>query len=285
MRRVMMMSLIAAASFGGQNRAAVQVRLHPFQPASVTNVVQLKTGSISGVISDPNLHPVAGATVTAVRDTEAASTLKSFSTVSDSKGCFRFEALPIGTYEIQFGSDEIWLMKRIVKQAMVRSSQNTTVDLQLQFIDECDGNAAEAQSLSDSDRAEIVKWMLEEALTNRKIPSYVTLASDKKNIVLSTANIESSWVPEIPGHRLLLLTPAEVQKRATNGRVDYMYLEFDKIRARGSCVAVSIHNLWADGTSSIETGKKTFLGEGSLYYVFRKQSGRWIGKFITGRIS
>jgi hypothetical protein len=126
-----------------------------FRSEIITSSVRVKTGSISGVITDPNSHPVCGATITALRgDGNAASTLRSFSTVSDSKGYFRFEALPIGTYEIQVGSvgsDEIWLMKQIPKQAVVRNSENTTIELHLQFIDECDGNAPEAQRLGDSE--------------------------------------------------------------------------------------------------------------------------------------
>ncbi len=283
MRRIMMVSFITAALLGGQNLALAQIELTFFRSPAVMPLVQIKTGSLSGVITDPNSHAVAGATVTALRETDAASTMKSFSTVSDSKGCFGFEALPIGIYEIQVGSDEIWLIRQITKQVVVRNLENTTVAFHLRFIDECDGNEPVAQSLSDSDRAEIVKWMIEEAITEKKIPSDSTLASDR-SVVLSTANIESSWVPIIPGHKVLLLTPAEVQKRA-NRQGDYMYWQFDKIRPRGPCVAVSLSNLWADGTSSIETGKRTLLGESLFNYVFRKQSGKWIGKFISGSIS
>ena len=281
----MMVGFITVALLGGQNRAVARIELTFFQSAAAYPLVQIKTGSISGVITDPNSHAVAGATVTALRqDANAASTLRSFSAVSDSKGCFKFAALPLGTYEIRVGWAEMWpLLKQIAKVVVVRSSENTTVEFQLQFIDECDGNAPEAQSLSDSDRAEIVKWMIEEAITKKKIPSDSTLTSDKI-IVLSTANIESSWVPILPGYKLLLLTPAEVQQKA-NRQGDYMYWHFDEIRARGSCVAVSISNVWADGTSSIETGQRTLLGESLFHYVFRKQSGKWIGKFITGSIS
>jgi hypothetical protein len=222
--------------------------------------------------------------VTAVRDTEAASTLKSFSTESDRKGCFRFEALPIGTYEIQVGWAEMWpLLKQITQRVIVRSSEDSTVEFHLRFIDECDGGLPEIQNLADADRAEIVKWMIEEVITEKKVSSDSTLASDKI-LVISTKNIESSWVPSVPGYRLLVLTPVEIQQRA-NSQGDYMYWQFDKIRARRSCVAVSLSNLWADGTSSIETGPRTLLGEGRFNYVFRKQSGKWVGKAISGSIS
>jgi hypothetical protein len=142
---------------------------------------------------------------------------------------------------------------------------------------------ANRRARSTGDRAEIVKWMIEEALTAKKKSSDSTLASDKI-LVLSTKNIESSWVPIIPAYKILLLTPAEIQQKA-NRQGDYMYWQFDEIRVSGPCVAVSLSNLWADSTSSIETGQRTLLGERLFNYVFRKQSGKWIGKFITGSIS
>ena len=55
MRQVIMVSLITATLLCGQNRAVAQVRMHPFSPTTVRNVVQLKTGSISSVITGQTL--------------------------------------------------------------------------------------------------------------------------------------------------------------------------------------------------------------------------------------
>jgi len=279
----MMVSLIAAVLLGGQNRGVGQVEL-AFSRSLVTSLLQVKTGSISGVITGPNPNVVEGATLTALlRNPNSDSTLKSFSTVSDEKGCFRFAALPVGIYEIRVGTDEI--IKHLATRVVVRSAENTKVEIQLRFIDECDGNFPEIRSLSDSDRAEIVKWIIEEAIAGQQTVMFSnpTLASDKI-IILSTAKIESIWVPSIAGHNFLLLKPEEIQNRA-NRKGDYMYWQFDQIRPRGSCVVVSISHVWAEGTSSIETGQRTPLGESLFIYVFRRQSGKWIGKVISGSIS
>jgi hypothetical protein len=286
MRRIMVFSLISVALLlEGTNQAEAQIELTHFRSASLSPLVQPKVGSISGIITDPKSHAVAGADVTVLRrDSNAASTLRSFSAITDRKGCFRFAALPIGTYEIRVGWAEMWpLAKPIAKVVVVRSSRNTAVEVQLRFIDECDGNAVEAQSLTVSDRAEIVKWMIEEPITKQTRSSGSTLASDKI-VVLSLANIDSSWLPIVTGYKLLPMTTAEIQQMA-NREGDFMYWQFDKIRAKGSCVAVSISNVWVDGISSLETGKRTRLGESDYYFVFHKQSGKWIGKVITGSIS
>lgn len=283
MRSIMMVSFITSALIAGQSKALAGTELTLFVPwAAIRPVLQIKTGSISGVVTDPNSHAVAGVTLTALlRDENDGSTLNFFSTVSDSKGCFRFAALPIGTYEIRVGSDE--LIKQFVKRVVVRGSENITVEFQLRFIDECNGNISYTPSISDSDRAEIVKWMVEEAITEKNRSSGSKLASDRI-VVLSTENIESSWIPVIPGYKLLRLTPVEVQQKA-NRQGDYLYWRFDKIRIRGLCVAVTVSHVWAAATSSMETGQRTLLGERLFIYVFRKQSGKWIGKFITGTIS
>lgn len=80
MRRIMMVSFITAALLGGQSRAVSQIELTFFRSAAVMPLVQPKTGSISGVTTDPKSHAVAGADVTALRqDANAASTLTLFS--------------------------------------------------------------------------------------------------------------------------------------------------------------------------------------------------------------
>jgi hypothetical protein len=93
MRHIMLVGFITAALLGGQNRAVARSELTFL--AAVKPVVQLKTGSLSGVITDPIAHAVAGATVTALRrDASAASTLRSFSVVSDGKGVSDLQLLP-----------------------------------------------------------------------------------------------------------------------------------------------------------------------------------------------
>ncbi len=75
-----MMTFVTAALLGGQKWVVAQMELTCFRSTAVTPLVRFKTGSISGVITDPKSHAVAGADVTALRqDANAASTLSLFS--------------------------------------------------------------------------------------------------------------------------------------------------------------------------------------------------------------
>ena len=272
--------LLAAGAEPDFSRAQGQNELRP-QAAPLR--AQLGRGSLSGVVIGPDSRALAGAAITAsLRDGNTAVTTRSFSAVTDGNGGFNFGALPAGAYEVQVESPETWLMTKTTQQVVVSEREATAVEIRLEFIAECRGD--EPQSLSDADRTEIVRLMLEEALVGKKIPSYVTLTSAGKNVPAATANIEAGWLPAIPGYHLTLLTSAEIRRRA-DGHGDFMYLEFDPIKASGSCVGISLSNFWAISAASIEAGRTTLLGEGRLNYIFRKERGKWVGKFISGWIS
>lgn len=173
------------------------------------------------------------------------------------------------------------LLKRFTTSVADRDAEQTNVDIRLQTIEQCNG--AKLDHLTAADKDEIIKPMLEEALTRKSIPSYVNLIVGN-DALLSTVNIESQRISNLAGLRLVLLSPSEIQARA-NRQGDLMYLEFGKFEPHGSCAAVSLSNRWADGTTTIETGPKSRLGEGCLYYVFYKRSGKWVGEFVDGWIS
>lgn len=242
----------------------------------------LEGGAISGTIIGPDSQAVAGVTVSALRQQpDPASQMRTFTSRSDDKGHFLFRLLPPGPYQVEVSPADKWLYKQTTPTVHVRESGTTTVEIRLEFIDQCTGK--QSQELTRSDRAAIIKLMLEEAVIRKRIPSYPEVVSGNK-IILSTRNVELNETPAVPGYELLLLSPSEIQARA-NRTGDLMYLEFEKIELRGSCVAISLVNLWADGTSSIETAPKAFLGEGGVQFVFKKQAGTWSGEFITGWIS
>lgn len=242
-------------------------------------------GSLSGVVLGPDSKVISNGTVTAVRSSgETRSSQRSFSTAIDDSGRFRFDALPAGEYHVRIDVKDSWLLTKTARDTAVISGKETALNVQLELIEMCDASSNKQEELTDGDYLEIVKSTLEEALAKQKIPSYVNLAS-KGTIVVSTANIQRTWIPTIAGHKFLLLSSTKVEAKAHREQRDFMYLGFEKITSQGSCVAVIICNLWADGTSTIETGKKTLLGEGCLHYLFRKESGKWIGTFVTGSIS
>jgi len=250
--------------------------------ATPQQVLPGKQGALSGSVVGPESNAAAGAMVMASRpDPDSSFQTRTYTAKSDNKGHFDFPSLPVGTYQLEVFPEDKWLFKQTVPSVQVRDSSNTTVELRFQFIEECEGDAL--NSLTKADRAEIIRFMLDEAITQKKIPSYPQLTV-KKRVILSTDNVAAGESPTLPGVQLLLLSPAQIQDRA-NHEGDLMYLMFQKIELRGSCVAVTLLNVWADGTSTIETGPKTFMGEGCIQYVFTKRNGVWKGEFITGWIT
>lgn len=238
---------------------------------------QINKGSISGIVTAPDLQPIRCVSVTALRDTkETESVLRSFSSDTDDKGVFRFEALPEGTYEIQFDFDEIWLMKPISKRVTVRAFENTSVEIRFSFIDECNGGPLPSRILSDADATAVIEWTLRETFTGRVAPD--------SEVILSIANIKPQWLTDTLGLKLVAMSPTDIQKRADQ-RGDYMYWRVNKLTVKGSCVHVSFAHLWADGSSTVQTGVRTLLGESHFQYVLTKRSGEWRGRLLNAWIS
>lgn len=255
----------------------------PKVPSFVLSVrAQEKHGSISGIVTGPDSTAIVGARITAEPQTSAgaAATAPPLA-YSNQSGGFRFDSLPEGKYELQVETQGRLLLKRFTTLVTVRDAKKTNVEIRLQTIEQCNGEKLDHLTAADKD--EIIRLMLEEALTQKGIPSHTNLIVDN-SALLSTVNIESQRISNRAGLRVVLLSPREIQARA-NRQGDLMYLEFGKFEPHGSCVAVSLNNLWADGTSTIETGPKGLLGEGCLYYVFYKRSGKWVGEFVDGWIS
>lgn len=236
------------------------------------STIQAKTGSISGVVHGQDSKGLEGVTVLALA--QEGESRGSVTVVSDNKGRFSFPTLTAGTYELEAVVNEGWLMTRPTKSVVVRAGENTAVDFRPQFIEGCQQNATTSVSLGTADKAEIVRWIVAEVIEEETKKS----PTSEKRPILSTHKIGTM---EIPSTRLQLWTPEEIQ-RVANRQGDYMYWQFDDFRVAGSCIAVSFSNLWADGTSTIETGPKSPGGELGFVYAFRKQDGKWIGKFISG---
>ena len=249
--------------------------------ATSQQVLPGRVGAISGSLVGPGSSAAVGTIVIASRlNPDSSTQIKTYTAKSDDKGHFDFPSLPVGNYQVGVFSKDNWLFKQSGRSVQVTDSR-TTVELRLQFIEQCEGQALDR--LTNADRAEIIKIMLDEAITQKTMPSYPQLTAGKR-VILSAENLTAGESLTLPGFQLLLLSPAQIQDRA-NHEGDLMYLKFDQIEARGSCGAVTLLSVWADGTSTIETDPKTFMGDGGIQYVFTKRNGVWKGEFITGWIS
>lgn len=277
MRNLLMLGIfVAVAVVSGKDGALMHESVG-------SNQVRPKVGSISGTVVGLQARPVVAATVTALpKQFDPALRPKEFTALTNDKGQFIFRALPAGIYELRVSTEDYWLFKQVDTTVTVRSSENTVVQIKRNVVDQCGENGRVI--LTGVDRSAIIKFMLDEAIGQRKIPSYQTLVRDRK-IIVSSKNVEPHQMSNVSGLEFLFLSGPEIQMRADRNEEDLMFLSFEMIEPRGSCVAVSLCNRWEDGTSSLETGEKTLLGEGCLYYVFRKRSGTWNGQFISGWVS
>ena len=137
----------------------------------------------------------------------------------------------------------------------------------------CGGSADDDSPIMREDRADIIRLSLERALLDQEIPDY-GLIQDPENIVLSTANVDASLVPTLPGINLILLTQEEIQDKA-NREGDFLYIEFTDITVESATkVTVSLSNTWAVAKDS-ETG---YLSGGGFVIEFTKTADGWIGE-------
>jgi hypothetical protein len=130
--------------------------------------------------------------------------------------------------------------------------------------------------LTREDRAEIVRLSLERALVDQEVPDY-QLIKDKKNIVLSMANIDVSLIPTLPGINLIPLTREEIQAKA-NSEGDFLYLEFIEIEAESDAKATaSLGNTWAVAQDS----ETLYLSGGGFTIEYTKNADGWLSEVVA----
>src|SRR5215470_10436739 len=225
---------------------------------------QEQLGSISGTITIPDSTSVANVVLTAVSQVPEKTQSKKSIARTDEHGNFQFKSLPAGTYLVQLPVPRAQLFKQISYFVPLQQDENKTVDISLQFIDQC---AAKPEQLTSTDKTEIVNLMLDKAINRYKL-----LSSDIKEVLVSTKNI--AWYDGLSNQddpKLRFLSPDRIQNIA-NEQGTLMYLQFKHIEPRGSCVGVDLDGLWATPID----GPKLGLGQRGVSYFFYKQNGKWV---------
>lgn len=135
---------------------------------------------------------------------------------------------------------------------------------------------ADDLKLTDEDRVEIVSQTLKREIAHIKEERSKYERGRKGNLTLtlSTQNLKPSLVPDIPGVKFILIEPAEIEKRIKEAR-GISYLAFDKFEVKGQVVKVSLSNVFR-GAGRI----RTFISIRTNEYEYRKEDGKWIGKFV-----
>jgi Carboxypeptidase regulatory-like domain len=236
------------------------VLLYPAFAVSQTN-----TGSLSGTVIEFLGAVIPKAKVWATRKSDPGA---KFETTTDQSGKFSFTNLPPDVYQLTVSKDSGVTAERTVKVSSGRMAQ-----LEIQFGTGCDN--VPKGSASDDDKAEVFRSML----TQLTAPESGWLNREQREggVVLSTKNIKPEWLQGVEGLSIELLTPAEVQRRADR-QGDFLFLSVPELKVRSQCIAVTLSNSWAIGKNS----KSLYMSGTGFIYEFRKESGKWVGRYVTG---
>lgn len=121
----------------------------------------------------------------------------------------------------------------------------------------------------ENPRQELISRVIEIALVSGEIPDY-NLIKDKKNIIISSENIDPNLLPELPDIKLTVLSPEEIKEKASK-EGDFLYISFKSIIINDSDASLSINNTWAVQDNS----KVIYLSGGGMTLKFHKFFGRW----------
>lgn len=119
---------------------------------------------------------------------------------------------------------------------------------------------------------ELVKRVIETAVVYVQIPDY-RLIKDKKNIIISSENIDFNLLPVLPNIKITVLSPIEIKKKANEGG-DFLYLKFRKIDINNWNARLTLDNTWAVPDNSIVG----YSSGGGMTVKFYNLFGKWFQK-------
>jgi hypothetical protein len=229
-------------------------------------VSQTATGSLSGMVTDAVGIAIPKAKVLAVQTSDRRA---SFETRTNDSGTFTFTNLPPDVYQVRVTREDVGT----TTERTISVARSKTVELNIQFSTGCDD--VPDGSVSDEDKAEVFRSILAEASRS----GFLDQKQRETGVVLSTQNIKPDWARGLPDLRIQLLTPVEIQRKAES-EGDFQFLSVPEMKVRSQRIAVTLSNGWAKSKGS----KNLYLSGAGSTYEYRKESGKWVGKFISGWI-
>ena len=236
-------------------------------PAFVA-VSQTNTGSLSGVVTDLMGVLVPKAKVWATRKADRSAT---FETRTDEQGKFIFTNLPPDIYQVTVSQED----SGATTEQFVSVAPGRMAQMEIQFGIGCDNVHEGADDVTDDDKAEVLRATLVQGTAPQQ--GFLDKKQREIGAILSTKNIKPEWLQGFQGVSLQLWTPEEIQRKADD-EADFLFLWIPELKIRNQCIAVMLANTWAKGKNS----KGLYLSGGALVYEYRKQSGKWVGKYMTG---
>ena len=236
------------------------VLLYPAFAVSQTN-----NGSLSGTVIDVLGTVIPKAKVWATQKSDQGA---KFETTTDGSGKFSFTNLPPDVYQLTVSKDSGVTAERVVKVSSGRMAQ-----LEIQFGTGCDN--VPKGVVPDDDKAEVFRSMLTQITAPGS--GWLNREQQEGGVVLSTKNIKPEWLKGVEGLSVQLLTPAQIQRKA-DSEGDFLFLSVPELKVRSQCIAVTLSNSWAIGRNS----KSLYMSGTGFIYEYRKESGKWVGRYVTG---
>jgi len=233
------------------------------------------TGSLYGVVTDKQGSLVPRAAVVAtLKGAPSGPGSRIFETETNDRGRFKLENLPFGLYDVHvsFAGSGV----QIGRTVSVPRGKAVEIDFELGY--GCDEISEASGIVNDADKAEVVRLTLVQAIS----PKLRLLEQKQRDerLILSSRNIKPEWLKGVTGIRIRLLSEKEIQREA-DLHGDFLYMSFPEIRVRGECITVTVANSWAVGRHS----RMVYLSGGGYTYEYRKELGKWTGRFVSGWIS
>ena len=99
---------------------------------------------------------------------------------------------------------------------------------------------------------------------------------DSGEVVLSSLNIDPTYVPKSAHVKLLLMSPNDIASKVRrSGFLDY--LVFSKLEMKGSKVFATLENI---SVRKVESGIEPFFGHG-FFWEGKKKSGKWVFECVN----
>ena len=131
----------------------------------------------------------------------------------------------------------------------------------------------QTKTFTDDDKIELIKRTLKVALVEKQLPDY-NLLKDTTQIILSSENIRSSWIPQFSDFHLIVLSPDSIKSLA-NYKGDFLFLAFKSFSVKENAdIQVTLANEWSVSQKSSEE-KLIFMSGGGLSLFFYKEFGQW----------
>ncbi len=267
-------------STNGMNCSAVSISiavvfasffiLHSSKGQSVENTISLGYGVISGTITDCSTNlPLVGVDVF-IESIRLGS-------VTDLNGNYKVSQVPLGIYTLVVS--QIGYHRITVDSVSVKESQEIVHNFKSRLWGETCHYDQEhellqlLESLTDSDKKEIIRESLNIAIGMKEIPSY-ELFRRSRTVIVSNDNIQRHWVTRTRGKRLEVQSVESIKSLA-NQKGDFTYISFSPFAiTENGDIEVIVHHVWA--LSEKSKGQYIILSGGGLLLTFSKRDSGWM---------